>query len=146
MKRLFRTEVRAIYADTDAMGVVYHANYIRWFELGRTELMHEIGFPGSELEKIPLLMPIASVYCEYKKPAFYDDMIEIVTFVDEIGFVTMIVGCEAYRKSTGELLAKGYTRHGFTDGNLKPISAKKVAPEFYGILKDASIDRERDES
>jgi len=141
MKRIFRTEVRVLYADTDAMGVVYHANYIRWFEHGRTELMHEIGFPGSELEKIPLLMPIVSAYCEYKKPAFYDDMVEIITFVDEIGYVTMIVGCEAYRKSTGELLAKGHTRHGFTDDKLKPISAKKFAPEFYGKLKEASEDK-----
>ena len=146
MKRLFRTEVRAIYADTDAMGVVYHANYIRWFELGRTELMHEIGFPGSELEKIPLLMPIASAFCEYKKPAFYDDLLEIVTYVDEIGYVSMIVKCEIFRKTTGELLAKGHTRHGFTNDKLKPISAKKFAPEFYGILKDASIDKDRDES
>jgi len=143
MKRLFRTEIRAIYADTDAMGVVYHASYIRWFEVGRTELMHEIGFPGSELEKIPLLMPIVSVFCEYKKPAFYDDVLEIVTTVDDIGYVTMIVACEVYRKSTGELLAKGHTRHGFTNEKLKPISAKKAAPEFYEILKDASIDRER---
>ena len=141
MKRIFRTEVRVIYADTDAMGVVYHTNYIKFFEIGRTELMHEIEFPGSVLEKIPLLMPIANVYCEYKKPAFYDEIVEICTRVEEIGYVTMIVACDVYRKSTGELLASGYTRHGFTNDKLKPVSAKKAAPEFYEILKEASTDK-----
>jgi len=141
VKRMFHTEVRVIYADTDAMGVVYHTNYIKWFEIGRTELMHEIGFPGSVLEKIPLLMPIAHVYCEYKKPAFYDDIVEIKTHVSEIGYVSMIVACEVTRKATGELLASGYTKHGFTDDKLKPIRAKKAAPEFYGILQEASMDK-----
>ena len=141
MKRLFRTEVRVIYADTDAMGVVYHTNYLRWFEIGRTELMHEIEFPSSVLEKVPLLMPIAHVYCEYKKPAFYDDIVEIVTRVEEIGYASMIVACDIFRKSTGELIATGHTRHGFTNDSLKPVSVKKAVPEFYRILKEASEDK-----
>jgi len=140
MKRLFRTEIRAYYADTDAMGVVYHTNYIRWFEIGRTELLHELGFPYSKLEKIPLMMPLAHVYCEYKKPAFYDDIVEIVSHIEEIGYVTMIVACDIIRKSTGELLASGHTRHGFTDDKLKPVSVKKVMTELYEVLKDAAAD------
>ena len=125
------------------MGVVYHASFIKWFELGRTELMDEIGFPGAYLAKLPLWMPIALVHCEYKKPAYYEEILEIVTYVSELGYVSMIVGCDIYRESTGELLVTGYTRHGFTDDKLKPISAKKVCPEFYEILREAAEDKER---
>jgi len=122
------------------MGVVYHTNYIRWFEIGRTELLREIGFPYTMLEKIPILMPVALAHCEYKKPSCYDDLIEIVTRVEELGYVSMKVACDIYNKSTGELLCFGYTRHGFTDGALKPVSIKKVLPEFYQVLADAAKD------
>ena len=143
MRRLFRTKIRAIYGDTDAMGVVYHTNYIKWFERGRTELLHEIGYPYKYLETIPLLMPIAHVHCEYKKPAHYDDIVEIVTYVSEMGYASMVVNCDIFLEATGELLATGHTRHGFTDDKLKPVSLKKVLPEFYEILREAAEDKER---
>jgi len=124
-----------MYADTDAMGVVYHGNYIRWFEIGRTELLREVGFPYSEFEKVPVWMPLAHVYCEYKKPAYYDDLIEVVSYISEMGHASLSLKYEIRRKSTGELLACGNTRHGFTNDSLKPIALKKVYPELYEALQ-----------
>ena len=138
MKRVFRTDVRVIYGDTDAMGVVYHTNYIRWFEIGRTELLREIGFPYSELEKIPVWMPLAQAFCEYKKPAYYDDLLEVATYVSELNYASMILAYEITRKSAGELLVTGYTRHGITNDKLKPVSLAKACPALYAALKDAS--------
>ena len=142
IKRLFFSEVRVLYADTDAMGVAYHTNYIRWFEIGRTELLREIGFPYSEFEKYPVWMPLAQAYCEYKQPAHYDDLVEIVSYISEMGHASLILNYEIRRKPTGELLVSGYTRHGFTDDKLKPIALKKVYPELYAALKAIAADEE----
>ena len=136
MRTTFHTEVRVIYADTDAMGVVYHANYLRWFEIGRTELLRDIGFPYSRFEKIPVWMPLAQAYCEYKKPAIYDDILEIVTCISEMGHASLTLEYEIVRKSTGEQLVSGYTRHGFTNDKLKPFALKKACPELYEALKE----------
>ena len=135
MKRLFYTWARVIYGDTDAMGVVYHSNYFRWFEIGRSELLREIGFPYSEIEKIPILMPVANAYCEYKSPARYDDELEIVSYFTQLGFASLTLNYEITRKATGELLVTGYTRHGITNDKLKPVNMKRAGPELYAALK-----------
>ena len=140
MVRLFVTETRVIYGDTDAMGVAYHANYLRWSEMGRTELLREIGFPYSEIERFPVWLPLTHAHVEYKKPCRYDDAIVIYTQITELGFVSMLLNYEIKDKETGELLVSGYTRHGITDNNLKPAKLKKVYPEFYAALKAISAD------
>ena len=142
MKRLFFSEERVIFGDTDAMGVTYHANYLRWFEKGRTELLREIDFPYSELEKHPVWLPLTHASLEYKKPARYDDPIVICTQIVELGFASMLLNYEVTQKETGELLVTGSTRHGITDDKLKPIKLKKVFPEFYDALKAISADCE----
>ena len=146
MKRVFRTEVKVYYADTDAMGVVYHTNYIRWFEIGRTQGLRELGFPYSEIEKIPVWMPLASAHCEYKRPARYEDVLEIISCVAEVGHASLMMSYEIINKKTGELLVTGYTRHGITDEKLKPLAFKKACPEVYAALKGASEELPEDAS
>ena len=138
MKRLFRTKLRVYYADTDAMGVVYHTNYIRWFEVGRTEGLRELGFPYSEIEKLPVWMPLAAAHCEYKRPARYEDVLEIISQVQEMGHASLVMSYEIFNKATGELIVTGYTRHGITDDQLRPIKLAKVHPELYAALKGAA--------
>jgi len=138
MERQFFTEVRVIYGDTDAMGVAYHANYLRWFEVGRTELLRDIGFAYSELERFPVWLPLTHAHLEYKKPAHYDDVIIVCSQITELGFASMTIEYKITNKKTGELLVTGYTRHGITDDNLKPAKLKKVFPEFYEALKAIS--------
>ena len=137
MRRLFRTQARVAFADTDAMGVVYHASYLRWFENGRSELLREMGFPYTELEKKPIWMPLVHASMDYKKSARYDDLIEVVTQFAEVGQASLIMSYEIFNKETGDLLVTGCTRHGMTDDKLKPISVKKAYPEFYAAMREA---------
>ena len=130
----YTTEYRVIYADIDAMGIVYHSNYVDLFERGRTEFLRQIGYPYSGLEKIPVWLPCTEAHIEYKSPGRYDDLLEIICWPAKLTFATIRMEYEVRRKETGELLVTGYTLHAFTDSNLKPIRAKKVIPELYELM------------
>ncbi|MBN7773521.1 acyl-CoA thioesterase [Clostridium aminobutyricum] len=135
--RKYETEIRVIYADTDAMGIVYHTNYIKWFEAGRNEYLRQIGYPYSRLEEEGVWLPVAAVNCEYKAPARYDDILLIQTGVAEMKAATVIIKYEIYNKETGELLVTGNSKHAITDPQLKPIRLKKVNPDlFERIMSD----------
>lgn len=127
----YTSEVRVLYADTDAMGIVYHTNYIKWFEIGRNEYLRQMGFPYSQLEKQNLWMPVANVECTYKAPATYDDVLEIKAWAGDLKAATITINYEIYRKSTGELLVTGNTKHAITNDQLKPVRFKTYHPELY---------------
>ena len=130
----FYSEARVIFGDTDAMGIVYHNSYIRWFEQGRTEFLRQLGYPYSVLEKIPLWLPLTYVHCEYKLPAVYDDLLEIASWPEKLTFATVTMAYEIRRKETGELLVTGSTGHAITDDNLKPLKFKRVCPDLYQTI------------
>ena len=71
------TKIRVIYADTDALGIVYHTNYIKWFEIGRGELLRELGIPYSQIENMGYNLPLTEVNCHYLYPARYDQIVFI---------------------------------------------------------------------
>lgn len=130
----YETEVRVIFGDTDAMGVVYHANYIKWFEVGRNELMREMGYPYMNLEGQGIWLPIVSVSCEYKAPARYDDVLLITTTIESLKSASIEISYEIFRKTDGKLLVKGKTKQGITDINMKPIRLSKACPELYELV------------
>jgi len=133
----YKSEVRVIFADTDGMGIVYHTNYIKWFEIGRNEYLRQIGFPYSVLEKDKFWLPLASVECTYRLPAYYDDVLEISAWISELKAATVVINYEIRRKSTGELLATGHTKHAITDDKLKPVRFKTYRPDLYKrIIED----------
>ncbi|MDR1573383.1 MAG: acyl-CoA thioesterase [Clostridiales Family XIII bacterium] len=134
MAKRFRAEVRVIYADTDAMGVAYHGNFIKWFEIGRTEYLRQIGYPYARLEKEGIWLPVTEVACKYKRPALYDDLLDIVSWADDLGGASIVMGYEISRKESGEPLAAGKSWHGITDRNLKPVRLKKTLPELYALV------------
>lgn len=138
----FETEIRVIYADTDAMGIVYHTNYIKWFEVGRGEFLRELGYPYSRMEEEGIWLPVAGVTCEYKSPGHYDDILLIKTWIKELGAATVVMAYEIYNKESGQLLVTGTTKHGITSPELKPVRLKKVNPEFYAKLMEV-YDKER---
>ena len=129
-----KTEIRVIYADTDAMSVVYHSNYFKWFEVGRTELLRNMGFPYSRLEQEGVMLPVIECGCKYIKPAVYDDLLEITAMIKELKAATIIIEYEIYRKSTGERLITGFTTHAVTNKNLKPVRLRSAAPDLYKRL------------
>lgn len=123
--------VRVIYADTDAMGVVYHTNYIKWFEAGRSELLRSIGYPYSQMEAEGVMLPVADCYCKYKLPAVYDDLLEVTSKISEMKAATITLEYEIRRSSTGELLVTGWTKHAITDTSFKPVRLRDKNPALY---------------
>lgn len=129
-----KTQIRVIYADTDAMGVVYHTNYIKWFEVGRCELLRSLGYPYARMEEEGILLPVAECGCKYKLPAVYDDMLEITAQVAEMKGATVTLEYEIRRQETGELLVTGFTKHAVTDSAFKPIRLRDKNPGLYECL------------
>lgn len=125
------TVVRVIYADTDAMGVVYHTNYIKWFEVGRCELLRSIGYPYSRMEEEGILLPVAECSCKYKLPAVYDDLLEVTARIAEVKAATVALDYEIRRQGTGELLAMGTTKHAVTDPQFKPVRLRDKNKALY---------------
>ncbi len=118
-KHVFRTTVRVLYGDTDAGGVVYNANYLRYFEIGRTELMREWVCSYSEIEKLGYVLPVTECWSRYKAPAFYDDLLLIETEVSELTRLTCKFSYRICRQDEQDakprLLVKGYTVHAAID-------------------------------
>jgi acyl-CoA thioester hydrolase len=120
--------VRVRYAETDQMGVVYHANYFVWFEVGRVELLRQIGFSYRDMEKDDqCFIAVVDARCRYKAPARYDDELSIRTHVKNYRESLIHFGYEILRASDGTLLALGETTHIVTDANMKVA----LLPEKY---------------
>ena len=105
------TTYRVIYGDTDQMGVAYYGNYLRWFEIGRTEWLREIGSPYREIEQTGLCFPVTHVSCRYHRPARYDDELVIETVLASLGRVSLVFRYRVYRRAGDILLAEGETKH-----------------------------------
>jgi len=122
------TTVRVRYAETDRMGVVYHANYLVWFEIGRTEFCRARGFAYRDMEENDrAFLVVAESYCRYKAPAYYDDELLIRTHVTELRRRSVRFGYEIVRLSDGQIIAEGETGHVVTDPAGRVISM----PEAY---------------
>lgn len=114
-----RAQVTVRYAETDMMGVVYHGNYMPWFEIGRTTLLKEVGVPYRELEAAGYRLPVLEVGAKYFRPAVYDDVITVVTTLREKPLLRIRLEYEVRRGD--ELLATGHTVHAFIDLQGKPV-------------------------
>jgi acyl-CoA thioester hydrolase len=115
-----RTQVRVRYAETDRMGVVYYANYFVWFEVGRTEWLRQTGWSYREMEADGVSLPVIEAQCEYRRPARYDDEIEIVTRASLVTPVRIRFDYEVVRLSDRSVTAGGYTVHAALDPNGRP--------------------------
>lgn len=113
------TEVRVRYADTDQMGVVYYANYLVWFEIGRTEWLRATGWSYREMEQDGLALPVIQVGCEYRQPARYDDRLEVRTRATLLSGVRVRFDYEVIRPG-GHVAAIGHTVHAAVDGSGRP--------------------------
>ncbi len=111
---------RVRYADTDQMGVVYYANYLVWFEIGRTEWLRQAGTTYRALEESGIILPVIDVRCEYRQPARYDDEIEIRTRGTLVSGVRVRFDYEIARRETGAVAACGYTVHASVDASGRP--------------------------
>jgi acyl-CoA thioester hydrolase len=118
--RTSTTTLRARYAETDQMGVVYHANYLVWFEVARTDLLRHLGWTYREMEKSGVRLPVIEVQCTYRSPARYDDEIEVRTTGRLLSGVRVEFTYEAVVMPGGISSAVGVTRHAALNMNGRP--------------------------
>lgn len=121
-----RTTCRVIYGDTDNMGVAYHANYLRWFEMGRTEMMRALGLTYKEIEARGVYLPVSEVHCKFKSPAQYDDILVIETALDPNIKAGVKFNYTILSEDDGKILARGYTKHPCLNGEGRVVRP----PEF----------------
>jgi acyl-CoA thioester hydrolase len=139
------TEVRVRYAETDQMGIVYYANYLVWFEIGRVELLRSLGHAYAALEvDHGLILPVVEATCRYRAPARYDDQILIETRPALLRGSVLKFAYSIWRKPSqdGEerkLLAEGETVHVVCDDKLK----RKHLPEHYAASLRALMDEKQ---
>ena len=120
--------LRVRYAETDQMGVVYHSNYIIWFEVGRVELLRQLGFTYKEMESQDhCRIAVVDVKCRFKSPALYDDEVLVRTHLKNVRESLIHFGYEIVRASDGTLLAEGETTHIVVGEDMQ----KKTLPEKY---------------
>jgi acyl-CoA thioester hydrolase len=129
--------IRVRYAETDQMGVVYHANYFIWFEVGRVEFIRQLGFSYREMEANDgCCIAVVDARCRYKAPARYDDEIVVRTRLKNVRDSLVHFGYELVRVSDGVLLAEGETTHIVTDSQMKVRSIpEKYMKVFQGAIK-----------
>jgi acyl-CoA thioester hydrolase len=130
----FKHQLRVRYQETDQMGVVYHANYLNWLEIARTEWIRELGIPYSELEEKGLLLPVTDVQMKYIQPARYDDVIEIHLRIVDFSYVRLGFDYDVYRSNDNLLLLTGTTRHVWVNRDWKPVRLNRMLPELYDLL------------
>ncbi|MBM9603453.1 acyl-CoA thioesterase [Desulfopila inferna] len=135
-----RSRCRVLYGDTDAAGVVYNANYLRYFEIGRTEMMRDWVCSYRDIEKLGILLPVTECFSRFKAPAFYDDLLTIETAIDTLKKVS----CRFHYRITRDdpelgqpkLLVKGYTIHAAVnrEGRLVQLP-EEISAKLHGLIK-----------
>jgi len=114
------TRLRVRYAETDQMGVVYHSNHLIWFEVGRVELMRQMGFSYRDMERDDgRFIAVAEVACRYRAPVYYDEEVIVRTRLKTVRESVIVFSYELARAENGTLLAEGETTHIVTDSKMK---------------------------
>jgi acyl-CoA thioester hydrolase len=127
-KAVNETIVRVRYAETDQMGVVYHSNHFIWFEIGRVELLRQLGFSYKEMETADnCFIAVVDARCRYKAPVHYDDEVVVRTYLKHVREKVIHFGYELLAASDRQLLAEGETTHIVANSEMKP----RRLPEKY---------------
>ncbi|SDN31543.1 acyl-CoA thioesterase [Alkalicoccus daliensis] len=125
--------IQVRYAETDQMGVVYHANYLVWCEIGRTGLILALGLSYAEMEESGVLAPVTNVNMNYKYPARYGKDIHVKTWIEDYSGVRVTYGYEI-SDSDGNLCFDGKSQHVLVDKEtFRPLSMKKHFPKWHEL-------------
>ncbi len=125
IRHIYQHRVR--YRECDPMGMVYHAHYVDYLEAARTETLRSLGLPYRELEAAGIIMPVVALSLRFIQPAYYDDLLDIVTMIRELPRARLFLDYEVRRHETQELLATGQVTLCFVDrARNRPIRAPKA--------------------
>jgi acyl-CoA thioester hydrolase len=128
------TTYRVIYGDTDQMGVVYYANYLRWFEKGRNELLRQSGIPYVSIERLGMHFPVTEVSCRYFRSAHYDDLIKIETRLASLRRASLTFTYRVVREDQGTLLAFGSSKHACVDDQGRIIRIRNDLMKTLAVM------------
>ena len=135
-RRVGEVRLRVRYAETDQMSVVYHANYFIWFEVGRVELLRQLGFSYRDMEQDDhCFIAVVDARCRYKAPARYDDEVIVRTHLKNVRESLVHFGYELVRASDDALLAEGETTHIVTDAELKVCA---IPEKYLKVFREAT--------
>ncbi|MGP4075197.1 acyl-CoA thioesterase [Halobacillus sp. K22] len=129
--KVVETPIQVRYQETDMMGVVYHANYLIWFEIGRTAFIEELGFKYSEIEKQGVVSPVVDANISFKHPVRYGNEALVKTWVDEYDGLRVTYGYEIVH-GDGRLAVSGQTKHVIVKkDNFRPVSIRRSFPQWH---------------
>ncbi|GGE52015.1 putative acyl-CoA thioesterase YneP [Pullulanibacillus camelliae] len=128
------SKLRVRYSETDQMSIVHHSEYVKWFEVGRTDYIRELDQTYADIEKAGFYLPVINVNVSYKSPAKYDEFIIIKSSIAEYNGVRIKFFYQAVRESDGEVLAEGSSEHCWTTTAMRPVKLSKAWPELHHIL------------
>src|SRR5215207_3448741 len=128
------TPYRVIYGDTDQMGVVYYANYLRWFEKGRSELLRQSGIPYVRIERLGMHFPVTEVSCRYFRSAHYDDLIKIETRLASLRRASLTFTYRVVCEDQGTLLASGSSKHACVDDQGRIVRIRNDLKKTLAIM------------
>ncbi|MGR3764399.1 acyl-CoA thioesterase [Rossellomorea sp. NS-SX7] len=134
--------VQVRYAETDQMGVVYHANYLVWMELGRTKLIEDLGFNYAEIEKVGILSPVVDLNISYKTPVRYGEKALVKTWVEDYDGIRITYAYEIYN-GEGQLAISGQSKHVCVKKeSFRPISIRRMFPDWHEAYEKAKRDKD----
>lgn len=125
-----RTTSRVRYGDTDRMGYAYYANYLRWFEVGRSELFRSLGMTYREIEEKGIYLPVSEAYCHYLLPVRYDDSLVIETTLDTAIKGAMKFNYRLFEAVAEKPVAEGYTKHPFVTPEGRVVRPPRFLQDF----------------
>ena len=123
-------EHRTQYYETDQMGVIHHSNYVRWLESARTWWMRQAGIDYGEMEKDGIVSPVTAISCKYKSMVHFDDTVLIAIKIEKYNGVRLSLSYCVTDKESGELRMTGSSEHCFVNRDGRPVSLKKVYPDY----------------
>ena len=134
-----KTRTRVRYAEADRMGIVYHANYLVWFEIGSSELFRDLNLPYTKFEEQGFALAVIEANCRYRQPALYDDELEIVTEIEKLSSRSVTFAYQILRE--GARLAEGKTVHLFVnkDGRRADIRSTDLWTRLQEILQEQEL-------
>ena len=121
MSRVVESEIQVRYAETDQMGVAYHAAFFPWLEVGRVNLLHRLGKTYGDMEAKGVYLPVVEAHLEYHQPAHFEDVLLVRTHMKSIGRASVTFAYEVFRKGEKAVLASGHTVHVTTTREGKTI-------------------------
>lgn len=127
------------YYETDAMMIVHHSNYIRWFEEARLDYLEQIKFPYAEIEARNLLIPVLEAACQYRQAVRFGETVQIETEITRFNGLKFTVSYRIYDEKHQTLHAQGTTEHCFLNKEFRPVSIKKEAPDLHDYFAHKTL-------